>query len=744
MNQKCVFLRALHSVAACAILAVTLSGTTAIAETKFSDSTRPKIGLVLGGGGARGAAHVGVLRVLEEHKIPIDYIAGTSMGAIVGAAYASGMSPDEIETVLTSIDWADLFTDSSPRKDLSFRRKIEQRKLLPAEMGFKDGTIALPRGALAGRKLEFILESKFLHVATIDDFDRLPIPFRAIATNIENGKPVSLGKGSLPAAIRASMSIPGAFSPMHINNQLVDGYVSMNVPVEIVRQMGADIVIAVDVGTPLNKVEDLTTLFSVLNQVGGIATQKNVEEQVKLLSPKDILIVPNLGTYAVTDFEDVKEIIPLGYQAAKEKNGELSLLGQSEPRYAAFLKKQRQLHYPELRIDTIVVKPGSRVPDATILAQMGTKPGQTLDLEVLRQDMNSIYALNAFQRVAYNIERTSGENVLVIIAEDKAWGPNYLRTGLQFNNDFSGDANYNLLADYTKTWVNSLGAEWKNQVEFGRTLMLFSEFYQPLDYEQHFFIAPSAQLKQDLRNIYLNGDRIAEYQKKTADVTIQAGTIFSSVAEARIGLTRGILKAKPKVGVSSFPNIEVSSGAVLASYTYDDADNAYFPRDGSRVDLGYIGESSALGADTTYDRFSLNLQHNISLGRHTFIGSLKGGVNPGDDSPYSDSFVLGGFLNLSGMHQDELVGQQMALGRVIYICQLDRALVSFVKSSYLGTSLENGNVWQQTSDIRLNDSITAGSIFFAADTLLGPVYLGYGLSEKHQSGMFYFSLGQRF
>ena len=270
-------------------------GGTALAQDTSGE--RPRIGLALSGGGARGAAHIGILKVLEREHIPVDYIAGTSMGAIVGGMYASGMSPEEIETQLTAVDWDDVFDDNIDRADRSFRRKDDDRLwMIPHKPGFNDGKIKLPPGLVQGQKISNLLTALTLHVADIDDFDDLGIPFRAVAADIRTGEKVVLDSGSLATAIRASMSIPAILSPVAWGDMmLVDGGIASNLPIETVRAMGADIIIAVDISTPLQGEDVAQSILSIAEQMSGFLTRRNVEAELRTLGERDILLVPELG-----------------------------------------------------------------------------------------------------------------------------------------------------------------------------------------------------------------------------------------------------------------------------------------------------------------------------------------------------------------------------------------------------------------------------------------------------------------
>ena len=346
-----------------------------------AEQKRQKIGLVLGGGGAKGSAHIGVLKVLEELKIPIDCIAGTSMGAIVGSLYASGMSTAEIEEVLTTVDWDDLFTDDPPRKDIDFRRKQEDLTYLSKiSVGIKDGKVALPKGFTAGQKIGVFFQTLMVPVAGITDFDNLPIPYRAVAADLETGDMVVLGKGSLADAARASMSVPGVFPPADVEGRyLTDGGIVRNLPVDVVREMCADVVIAVDVGKPLPQRDALTNPIAIMNQMIDIMMKQNVQVQIDSLKDRDVFIRPELGTITSADFKRGKEAVERGEKAAMLKENELRQYSVSEKEYEAFLAKHKRKDVSIIKVGSITIEGLDRVPPEAVQSKLKIQAGDELD-----------------------------------------------------------------------------------------------------------------------------------------------------------------------------------------------------------------------------------------------------------------------------------------------------------------------------------------------------------------------------
>ena len=706
---------------------------------------RPKIGLVLGGGGARGAAHVGVLKVLKELRIPIDYIAGTSMGAIVGGLYASGLSPEEIEEVLNSIDWRDLFTDTPPEKDLPFRQKGDRRKLFDFEWGFKNGRLVFPRGIIFGQKLGFLLKSLTFQVTDVSDFDLLPIPFRAIATDIETGELVVLEQGNLAEAMRASMSIPGIFTPVEVNSRiLVDGGVVKNLPVDIAKEMGADLIIAVNVGTSLSKREKLESAIDITMQVIGIMTLENLKGQIELLGEKDLLITPELGVISTSDFEKSQEIIQIGEHTARKALEDLKKFSVSPDEYGRFLARHSQQYVKPAKIDFVKIEPPVRVAPQAIKERIRTQPGTTLDTKKLQRDLTRIYAIGDFEQVDFKITTEGSKKGLLIDTKEKPWGPNYVRFGLNLIDDFRGDSFYNILMDYRMTQVNNLGAEWKNEVQIGRTRSYFTEFYQPLDYAEQFFLAPRFKYERSLEDVYSGNVRIAECRVRSSDAGIDAGVNLGTYAEARIGITGGEISAGPIVGGSDLPSFEVNRAAYVGGIKFDQLDNSNFPKYGIVANINLFASRKGMGADHSYDLLDFGLLKASTYARHTVIASLAGATSIDDDAPFYDELTLGGFLSLSGYRRGQLRGQHKGIGMLIYYNELFDLNTGLLDSIYIGGSFEGGNVWNKKSDIDTGDLLFGGSVFLGADTIFGPLYLGYGRNEGNDEGQFYLFLGQTF
>ena len=712
----------------------------------FAEETmRPKIGLVLGGGGAKGAAHIGVLKVLEEQKIPVDYIAGTSMGAIVGALYASGLTAGELEKVITAIDWKDVFSGDPDRRDIDYRRKREDyANLTRLSVGIKDGKVVTPKGLVKDQKVNVLFETLMLHTADIRDFDKLPIPYRAVAADLETGEMVVLKGGRLADAARASMSVPGAFPPIELDGRLlIDGGIVRNVPVDIVREMGADIVICIDLDKPMATREDLGGSLSILNQMIDIMMKKNVKEQVKSLGPQDVYINPELGELGSGDFDKAAEIARLGEKAARENIDSLKRYSVSDSEYAVFTDRHHREQVKEVKIAAVRIEMEgeSKISPDFVASRLTVKPGDTVDVEEMKEQAGRVYGTGDFERVDLHMKRQQDGYDLIVKAKEKSWGPNYLRAGISLESDFKGSTSYNILFDYTRRWMNSLGAEWKTEVNLGSPSGIYSEFYQPLTVDRLFFISPRVQWKQDPVDVYDGHDRVAEYRITSYEGGIDFGIQPGMYGEARVGLQFGHFRADSISGDVDFPRDDATRGAIVVAARLDQLDNVNFPNNGYRAQFRNISSVKALGSDDEYNKLQGSIVGAFTLRKQTILANLTAGTYIGNDLPFYDTFTLGGIFNLSGLYSGQLRGQTMAIGKLI---TYHRVGSSFIGDLYFGGSLESGNVWMEDEkNFDLDNLRLAGSLFVGYDTLFGPLYLAFGHADGgYNAGYFY--LGKPF
>ena len=710
-----------------------------LAAQPAAGAERPKVGLALSGGGARGAAHVGVLRVLEQLRVPVDFIAGTSMGSIVAGLYASGMSPDEIEHAFNTLDWDQIFDDSPPREDRSFRRKRDDDVyLINAKPGFSDGQIKLPSGLIQGQKFDLALSELTLHVAGINDFDRLPIPYRAVATDIGTGKSVVLGKGDLAQAMRASMAVPGVFAATMIDGTaLVDGGITNNLPISVVREMGADIVIAVDISTPLMKPEEVRNVLAITQQLTSIMTRSNTEAQIASLGKGDVLIVPDLGDISSADFARSAEAVQRGQSAAEAQRVTLARLALADDAFQRQLAARARPPQAPTIVNFVRINNDSPVADGIIRERLTLREGEALDTRQLEQDIGSIYGLDLFESVRYRVQEEEGRTGVVIEARERSWGPDYLQFGLALSNEFDGDSTYSIGIAYLQTGINPLAGELRFGAQFGSEPAVFADWYQPLDLTSNYFVEGKVVYERPVYFLYdAAGERLAEYRVSFARLELAVGREIEQHGEVRFGYRRGAGSVDREVGDLTLPEGDFDSGSVYARLSVDRLDNVVFPERGYRGSLEYALFREELGNESGLDQLHFDVAYFKTLGKHTFGVGGKFNTTIDGTAAVQDRFRLGGFTNLSGYNQDALSGQHSGLLLGSYYRRFTE--LRFLPW-YIGGTLEFGNVWEDSSDITWDSLITAGSVFVGADTPLGPLYLGYGHAEQgRQSGFLFF------
>ena len=398
---------------------------------------------------------------------------------------------------------------------------------------------------------------------------------------------------------------------------------------------------------------------------------------------------------------------------------------------------------PDLRpVDEIQFENLQRVNPQAALAVMETRAGQPIDQQTLDSDMRRLYGTGDFEHVNYRFLEEPGRRVLTVDAVEKSYGPDYLRFGLGLSSDFQGGAYYNLLVNYRRTWLNSLGAEWRTDVQLGRTSSLMSEFYQPLTPEQWFFIAPRFAFERRSVDLYQGNDPIASYDIGSGMMGLDIGAQFKRYGELRLGLVRGELRPKLDTGPESLsPGAShVAQGAYTARLVLDQLDSVQFPRSGWRGGAKLFGSDTQLGADQSYTKWDADGSAAYSLGNHTFNLAVKTGGRIGSEPlPRYDQFQWGGFLQQSGYATGQLLGENLTFGRLMYYHRILRG--SLLEGAYGGLSLEVGRVGNPLVPGGPEGMLKSACLFVAADSPIGPVYLGYGRAEDG-NGSFYFYLGR--
>lgn len=723
-----------------------LLGQTAVAQDAMDTdgvgamSSRPRVGLVLGGGGARGAAHIGVLKELERMQIPIDAIAGTSMGAIVGGLYAAGMSADDLEYLVGSLDWAAALSDKPARKDLSFRRKQDDSEVpIDFELGLRGADIVLPKGAIQGQKLDLLLRELTLGVSHVRNFDDLLIPFRAIASDIERGEIFVMDSGDLAQSIRASMSVPGVFAPVRIDDRLlVDGGLVGNLGVDVMQAMGVDVIIAVDVEFPLYRPEELDSALTISEQMLTILIRKETLRQIEHLGSEDILIRPDLGTFASTNFGEILDTIEPGEAATRAQAASLETLSLDRAAWDTYLSQRTHLAPPASHLAFVrVVHDGELAPEV-LTSKLSVEAGDPIDHAVLAYNADRLYGLGMYEKVSYELVDEGRKTGVEFRARSKSWGPNFLQLGVSLEDDFEGSTAFNLEARLTRAGINRLGAEWRNDLRLGTDPKLFSEFYQPLSFDSRLFIAPRINLEQSNINAFAADSTIARLRLSEAEAGIDMGRELGRVGEFRAGVFRGLGEARVKVGDPALPNVDFNSGGAFARLRFDSFDQSRFPRHGTRSDIKWTLSRPGLGADNKFDTIEGEATQTWSRGKNSLQLGLSYATTLESDGAFQDFFPMGGFLRLSGLERGEIAGPHAALAKLVYYRRVGDTSGIMDTPVYFGMSAEAGNVWRTRAEMDVDSMILNGSLFVGFDTFLGPVYVAAGFAEHGQSNFYLF------
>lgn len=728
-----------------AVLLLTLIASS-FSVTNAQEPERPRIGLVLGGGGAKGVAHVGILKVLEKYRIPVDAISGTSMGSIVGALYATGRSADEIEEIATDIDWIGIFDDQTDRSKINFRRKQDDFSFLTKfKISIQDGGLVLPEGLIQGQKLFLELSEQFSSVSAITDFDDLAIPYRAVAADFETGNAVALGDGDLVTAVFSSMAVPGAIPPVERDGLLlIDGGIANNVPVDVARAMGVDIVIAVNVGTRLKTRDDVGSFLDVFNQLSIILGSKNTALQLASLTADDILIEPDLGTMGMASFGQAATAVAPGIEAAESVSGRLQELALSESEWQKHLAARQARRTPPPVVEFVRVEQDSSLSDSIVNEYIEVETGAPINNAELNEDIADLYGLDTFRRISYSVLTEGGRTGLVVKANENEAAKDFFRFGLRLETDFDSDAEFELGASYTKRNINRYGGEWRSFAQVGSDIAFGTDFYQPFGSRLNYFVNPSAVLFRG-NSLLFEGEAnpIADIRVSAAEIGLDAGALLGSWGELRVGTHRAWGDVKTRIGSPGFGSFDLNDGYYFARLDVDTLDSLSFPREGAFLRTQWTGHVDALGTTSPFNEFELNAVTAFSKGKDTLLlgGKFQTTIDaqPGALAGYN----LGGFLNLSGFAPDQLSGQHVAYGQAVYYRRLTERGPFLDIPIYIGGSIEAGNVYDDLDDISVSSLTWSGSLFVGVNSPIGPVYLGGGLAEGGSTAAYLF-VGQYF
>jgi NTE family protein len=703
---------------------------------------RPRVGLVLAGGGAKGGAHVGVLKVLEELHVPIDCIAGTSMGALIGGGYAAGIPADDLEKFLVSIDWKKV-VGSQGRRDLE---PIEQKRSGPTysnefEFGVTPNGIVAPGGLINTSNIEDLLRVYVARARLETDFNKLPIPYRAVATDMVSSKMVVLADGDLATAMRASMAIPGGFAPVVMNNMILsDGGLVRNIPVDIARNLCADQVIVVNLVEPEADPVKLQSATQLLARSMDVMIIANEELQLASLRPGDVRIDVIMGDIGTSDFERVPETVPLGVTAARKMSDELRKLSVPDAQYAAWRAGVTQSQTIEGRLAGVRYEGLKRVNPEYLAGRHKVKAGDPVDIVTISEEAQRISALQDFDSVSYRLDGDRESPTLTWLPHEKTIGPNYLRLDLGAYATREGDVTFSLYGRHVRTWVNSLGAQWYNELQLGGESLLTTGFYQPLDASRRFFVEPRVGFSRSLEDVFANDERVARYDFTDLMGELNLGANVGRYGQARIGYVYDERDIDVDIGVALMPEgRNVDAGMHLLA-ELDSRDTAFNPTSGLAMALEYLDSEASLGGDRDWERAEMGVGIALPLRRDVLWVTVAGGSDLGSDLPADRAFSVGGPESFPGFEQGELRVREYWLANTSYLWRVKDLLAIRNHSLYVGVGLTGGQLYDRL-DGGEDGELYGASVFLTGRTLFGPLTIGVG-STSTDSWSLWLSVGR--
>jgi len=707
---------------------------------------RPKIGLVLSGGGARGFAHVGVLKVLEENQIPVDYVAGASMGALIGALYSTGRTPAEMEQIVETLDWDNLLRGKPAFDDLNYRRK-EDRRNLPGSITLtgKGRNIRLPGSLNPGHEIGLVLDRLMLAYGENTDFDDLPIPFRAVATDLVNAETVVLKSGSLSRALRATMAIPAVFAPVELNGKiLADGGILNNIPTDVAKEMGADIILVVNNETQLGDRSSLQDLVGILGQTFYVVT---VENSRRSLRQADVIIAPDLKNYGTFDFNAGKEIVELGYAGAQTKIALLKSLALDDAEWQKYIAlRESKVHSDIQPVPEFLAIEGTENPKAkkAIERKLNDKyENQPLDQKALAKDLTELTGTERFDNLGYGTTRREDKTGLVIRVYDpqeRTARTTVLEVGVDVNNNETDDVNFNALGRLTFFDVVGDGTEWRNDFSIGSRTLLATEFYRSFG-QSKFFAAPHAFYEDRKVSFYQDGDRLAEYSFRSAQAGIDFGYSVSGNSELRLGYSIGHLEAARRIGDPLLSDLSGRVSFASLRWNYDTRNNSQIPTRGIDLknSLNYYFDSP--GATNSFAQAESRFDAFHSPGERTIVFAFGGGGTTfGKTAPLFQQFALGGLFNVGGFGSGEFRNSNYLRGGFGVLREAFSAPPYIGGKLYLGGWYEGGGAFENFGAAKYRQSVTGGALL---QTRIGPIFVGGSFAEGGRRKL-YFSLGRFF
>jgi NTE family protein len=724
-------------------LCVLSSGFAHTQEAPKPDQTRhPKLGLVLEGGGALGLAHIGVITWLEEHRIPVSYVTGTSMGGLVGGIYATGRSPAEVRELINGIDWDQVLSGVTPFRDLSFRRKQDAHDF-PGQLEFGlRGGLQFPSGFNTGQEVNLVLDHVALPYSEISSFNDLPIPFACVATDLVSGKRHVFRDGSLSLAMRATMSLPGIFTPVRSGNHLyADGFLLDNLPIDVGKEMGSEVTLGIHLETaPLDPKTNLSS-FGVLGQSISVMSAVNELHSMELA---DILVTVPLLKYTSLDYNKADVIIKAGYDAIAAKASVLSAFSVSEAEWEEYIANRNSRRRTAPTPQFVQVTGTSPELARAMEKQMSSLVGKPINTKQIDQEMMTIVGMGRFSTSTYSMVEKNGEQGLQVQAEQKSYAPPIVRPLIVINGSEYNNVLFSLGARITFMDVGSYRSELRNDVILGSQYQLASEYYHPFTTTSNWFIAPRLGVNSEQFNIYSGNTLQASYRIRQALGGLDTGYGFGRTGEFRLGYEGGYEKASPEIGnVPQLPTTSGTTGDAKIQYQLNTLDDPVIPRSGVSLLMytkGYTTNPAAPGPFPLTEIqseafFRLNAPSSVFV---TASGGSSYGYKTG-----IPSFSLGGSRQLVAWNTNELLTNQYFLGQLGYIRELAK-LPPFLGSSlnFLGV-LELGKTYKlpnAPSPPNLPMDAAAG---FIVNTIFGPVLFA-GTVGDYGHARFYFEIGRVF
>lgn len=705
---------------------------------------RPRIGLALSGGGALGMAEIGVIQWMEENHIPVDRIAGTSIGSIIGAMYATGMSPADIQKFAEKINWAEAFLPEPMYTELSYRRKQDRRDfLIAAPLGLKHG-LGGPNGFNSGQGVGLLLDRISFPESGLESFDDLPIPFRCVATDMMTGEAVVLRDGSLAQSVRASMAIPGLFTPVEMNGRvLADGGMVQNIPVETVREMNTDKIIAIELRLPPGEPSQLRTLTGVLTRAISVMITQNERHSLSLATTT---LSIDMSGFSVTDYSRVKEFVQLGYKTAASQAAALlpyAIADQSQ--WDAYLATRvARKHAAAKTIERVEVTGTDTGTNHRLGQRLSRSLAGPLDLRKLDRQLIRIAGEGEFDRLGYEGFTQNGVPAIRVTAHEKSYGPPFLDLAVNVNGAGVAAFDFSVGGRVTFTDVAHHGGEWRNDLMFGSSNLAATEFYQPLG-NTRFFVAPYAFASKFARNSFSGLTRVAVFGDERNGGGLDLGYAAGRRSEIRVGYQIFDGKLRPLIGATGLPIVEGITGQFRARYVWDGQDSPSVPSKGTRVVATLSRVLQSAGLEHSVSQLDVHTSTLIPTGSKTsvFFSEAGGTTIDGSAGPFQQ-FDLGGPFRLGAYFPQAFIGNHYVYSSIGFRRELYKLPTLAGRKVYWGGWYEAGSVFGTPLDdpgpVVVRGAFNLGII---ADTILGPVALAGSVSPTGQSRI-NFSIGKLF